>query len=114
MTKSKEETRVEKQEEQKIKIRLESYDHKIIDQAVSKIVETARKTGARLVGPVLLPTRIRKYTVNKSPHVDKKSREQFERRFHKRLIYLVNPTQKTSDELMKLDLPSGVEVQIHL
>ncbi len=114
MTEKKEEEKSEKPEEQKIKIKLESYDHKIIDQAVSKIVETARRTGARLIGPVLLPTRIKKYTVNRSPHVDKKSREQFEIRYHKRLIYLINPTQKTSDELMKMDLPSGVEVRIHL
>ncbi|MCK5106069.1 MAG: 30S ribosomal protein S10 [Elusimicrobiales bacterium] len=103
-----------KSERPRIRIKLHSYDYRLIDQSVAKIVETARSTGALLVGPVVLPTRIKKYTVNKSVHADKKAREQFEIRIHKRLIYLVSPTQKTSDELMKLDLPSGVDVQIKL
>ena len=100
--------------QQRIRIRLNSYDYRLIDQSTAKIIETAKRTGALIAGPVLLPTRIRKYTVNRSVHVDKKSREQFEMRIHKRLIELVSPTQKTVDELMKLDLPSGVEVEIKL
>jgi len=100
--------------EQRIRIRLRAYDHRILDQSVGRIVETARRSGAMVVGPVLLPTRIRKYTVLRSPHVDKKSREQFERRVHKRLIELRSPTSKTVDELMKLDLPAGVDVEIKL
>ena len=99
---------------QRIRIRLNSYDYRLIDQSTSKIIETAKRTGALIAGPVLLPTRIRKYTVNRSVHVDKKSREQFEMRIHKRLIELISPIQKTVDELMKLDLPSGVEVEIKL
>ena len=109
-----EEVKSSKADRQKIRIKLRSYDYRLIDQSVAKIVETARSTGALLAGPVVLPTRIKKYTVNKSVHADKKAREQFEIRIHKRLIYLVSPTQKTSDELMKLDLPSGVDVQIKL
>ncbi len=100
--------------QQRIRIRLNAYDYRLIDQSTSKIIETAKRTGALIAGPVLLPTRIRKYTVNRSVHVDKKSREQFEMRIHKRLIELISPTQKTVDELMKLDLPSGVEVEIKL
>lgn len=100
--------------EQRIRIRLNSYDYRLIDQSTAKIIETAKRTGALIAGPVLLPTRIRKYTVNRSPHVDKKSREQFEMRIHKRLIELISPTFKTVDELKKLDLPSGVEVKIKL
>ena len=100
--------------QQRIRIRLNSYDYRLIDQSTVKIIETAKRTGALIAGPVLLPTRIRKYTVNRSVHVDKKSREQFEMRIHKRLIELISPTQKTVDELMKLDLPSGVEVEIKL
>jgi len=100
--------------QQRIRIRLRAYDHRILDQSVGKIVDTAKGTGAVLVGPVLLPTRIRKYTVLRSPHVDKKSREQFEMRIHKRLIELKSPTSKTVDELMKLDLPAGVDVEIKL
>ena len=99
---------------QRIRIRLNAYDYRLIDQSTAKIIETAKRTGALIAGPVLLPTRIRKYTVNRSVHVDKKSREQFEMRIHKRLIELISPTQKTVDELMKLDLPSGVEVEIKL
>jgi len=100
--------------QQKIRIKLKAYDYRLIDQSTARIMDTAKRTGALIAGPVLLPTRIRKYTVNRSVHVDKKSREQFEMRIHKRLIELVNPTQKTVDELMKLDLPSGVEVEIKL
>ncbi|OIO03305.1 MAG: 30S ribosomal protein S10 [Elusimicrobia bacterium CG_4_10_14_0_2_um_filter_56_8] len=100
--------------QQRIRIRLNSYDYRLIDQSTVKIIDTAKRTGALIAGPVLLPTRIRKYTVNRSVHVDKKSREQFEMRIHKRLIELISPTQKTVDELMKLDLPSGVEVEIKL
>src|SRR5271155_5715581 len=100
--------------QQRIRIRLRAYDHRILDQSVGRIVETARRSGAMVVGPVLLPTRMKKYTVLRSPHVDKKSREQFEMRIHKRLIELQSPTSKTVDELMKLDLPAGVDVEIKL
>ncbi|MFH1725827.1 MAG: 30S ribosomal protein S10 [Elusimicrobiota bacterium] len=99
---------------QRIRIRLRACDHRILDSSVGKIVETARRTGAVISGPVLLPTQIRKYTVLRSPHVDKKSREQFEMRIHKRLIELKSPTSRTVDELMKLDLPAGVDVEIKL
>ena len=99
---------------QRIRIRLRACDHRILDASVGKIVETARRTGAVISGPVLLPTNIRKYTVLRSPHVDKKSREQFEMRIHKRLIELKSPTSRTVDELMKLDLPAGVDVEIKL
>jgi small subunit ribosomal protein S10 len=98
----------------RIRIRLRACDHRILDTSVGKIVDTARRTGAVISGPVLLPTHIRKYTVLRSPHVDKKSREQFEMRVHKRLIELKSPTQRTVDELMKLDLPAGVDVEIKL
>jgi small subunit ribosomal protein S10 len=100
--------------QQRIRIRLRACDHRILDTSVGKIVETARRTGAVIVGPVLLPTHIKKYTVLRSPHVDKKSREQFEMRIHKRLIELKSPTSRTVDELMKLDLPAGVDVEIKL
>ena len=100
--------------QQRIRIRLNSYDYRLIDQSTVKIIETAKRTGALIAGPVLLPTRIRKYTVNRSVHVDKKSREQFEMRIHKRLIEIKSPTSKTVDELMKLDLPAGVDVEIKL
>ncbi|MFA6031010.1 MAG: 30S ribosomal protein S10 [Elusimicrobiota bacterium] len=100
--------------QQRIRIRLRACDHRVLDASVGKIVETARRTGAVIVGPVLLPTHIRKYTVLRSPHVDKKSREQFEMRVHKRLIELKSPTSRTVDELMKLDLPAGVDVEIKL
>ncbi len=99
---------------EKIRIRLKAYDHRMLDQSLTEIVETARRTGAKISGPVLLPTRIRKYTVLKSPHVDKKSREQFERRVHKRLIDILKPTPETVDALMKLNLPAGVDVEIKL
>ena len=98
----------------KIRIRLKAYDHKLLDQSSVDIVDTARKTGARIVGPVPLPTRINKFTVLRSPHVNKKSREQFEIRTHKRMMDILEPTQQTVDALMKLDLAPGVEVEIKL
>ncbi len=100
--------------QQRIRIKLRACDHRILDSSVAKIVETARRTGAVISGPILLPTHIKKYTVLRSPHVDKKSREQFEMRIHKRLIELKSPTPRTVDELMKLDLPAGVDVEIKL
>ena len=98
----------------KIRIRLKGYDHSIVDQAAEKIVETAKRTGAEISGPIPLPTDRTVYTVLRSPHKFKKSREQFEMRTHKRLIDIVNPTPKTVDSLMKLDLPSGVDIEIKL
>lgn len=99
---------------QKIRIRLRAFDHKLLDQSTKEIVETARRTGANIAGPIPLPTRINKYTVLRSPHVDKKSREQFEVRTHKRLLDILEPTQATIDQLMKLDLSAGVDVEIKL
>ena len=99
---------------QKIRIRLKAYDHKLLDQSATEIVQTARDTGAGVAGPIPLPTVINKYCVLRSPHVDKKSREQFEIRTHKRLLAIVDPTQQTVDALMKLDLPAGVDVEIKL
>lgn len=98
----------------RIRIRMEAYDHRVLDLSAAKIVETAKDTGARVSGPVPLPTRIERYTVLRSPHIDKKSREQFEIRTHKRLIDIVEPTQATVDALMKLDLSAGVDVDIKL
>ena len=98
--------------DQKIRIRLRAYDHRLLDRSVKEIVETVRRTGARVAGPVLLPTAISRWTVLRSPHVDKKSREQFEIRTHKRLLDIIEPTQQTLDALMKLDLPAGVDVEI--
>ena len=100
--------------DQKIRIRLKAYDHRLLDRSVKEIVETVRRTGARIAGPVLLPTAISRWTVLRSPHVDKKSREQFEMRTHKRLLDIVDPTPQTVDSLMKLDLPAGVDVEIKL
>jgi small subunit ribosomal protein S10 len=97
---------------QKIRIRLKAYDYKLLDQSASEIVETARRTGAKVAGPIPLPTRINKFTVLRSPHVDKKSREQFEIRTHKRLLDILEPTAQTLDALMKLDLSAGVDVEI--
>ena len=97
---------------QKIRIRLKAYDYKLLDQSAGEIVETAKRTGAKVVGPIPLPTRINKYTVLRGPHVDKKSREQFEIRTHKRLLDILEPTQQTLDALMKLDLSAGVDVEI--
>jgi small subunit ribosomal protein S10 len=96
----------------KIRIRLKAYDHRLLDQAVAEIVESARRTGAKLAGPIPLPTRINRYTVLRGPHVDKKSREQFEIRTHKRLVDILDPTPQTLDALMKLDLSAGVDVEI--
>ena len=97
---------------QKIRIRLKAYDSKLLDQSAGEIVETAKRTGARVAGPIPLPTRINKFTVLRSPHVDKKSREQFEIRTHKRLLDIFEPTSQTVDALMKLELPAGVDVEI--
>ena len=99
---------------QRLRIKLRAYDHKMLDDSLAKIVETARRTGARITGPVLLPTAIKKYTVNRSVHADKKSREQFEMRIHKRLVDILEPSQKTVEELMKLDLPAGVDIEIKM
>jgi small subunit ribosomal protein S10 len=101
-------------ETQKIRIRLKAYDHRILDQSVVEIVDTAKRTGAKVVGPIPLPTIINKYCVLRSPHVDKKSREQFEMRTHKRLLDIHEPTEQTVDALMKLDLSAGVDVEIKL
>src|SRR3989337_1031041 len=97
---------------ERIRIRLRAYDHRVLDQSVREIVDAVKRTGGRVAGPVPLPTRIERFTVNRSPHVDKKSREQFEIRTHKRLLDIVEPTQQTIDSLMKLDLPAGVDVGI--
>lgn len=96
----------------KIRIRLKAYDSKVLDQSAGEIVETAKRTGARIAGPIPLPTKIHRYTVLRGPHVDKKSREQFEIRVHKRLMDIIDPTQQTLDALMKLDLSAGVDVEI--
>ncbi len=99
---------------QRIRIRLKAYDHRLLDKSVEEIVETAKRAGARVVGPIPLPTEISRYTVLRSPHVDKKSREQFEIRTHKRIVEIVEPSQHTIDALMRLDLPAGVDVEIKL
>lgn len=99
---------------QKIRIRLKAFDYKLLDNSVSEIVETAKRTGAKVAGPIPLPTKINRYTVLRSPHCDKKSREQFEIRTHKRLIDILEPTQNTIDSLMKLDLSAGIDVSITL
>jgi small subunit ribosomal protein S10 len=101
-------------ESQNIRIRLKAFDHRVLDQSASEIVNTARRTGAQVKGPIPLPTRIEKFTVLRGPHVDKKSREQFEIRTHKRLLDIIDPTPQTVDALMKLDLASGVDVEIKL
>ena len=95
-----------------IRIRLRAFDHRLLDQSTREIVDTAKRTGASVAGPIPLPTRTNKYTVNRSPHVDKKSRDQFEIRTHKRLLDILNPTQNTVDTLLRLDLPAGVDVEI--
>jgi len=97
---------------ERIRIRLKAYDYRILDQSTGEIVETAKRTGAQIAGPIPLPTMKNKYCVLRSPHVDKKSREQFEIRTHKRLLDILEPTQQTVDALMKLDLPAGVDVEI--
>jgi small subunit ribosomal protein S10 len=99
---------------QKIRIRLKAYDHKLLDQSAGEIVETARRTGAKVAGPIPLPTVINRYCVLRSPHIDKKSREQFEIRTHKRILDILEPTQQTVDALMRLDLSAGVDVEIKL
>jgi len=96
----------------KIRIKLKAFDHKILDQSVSEIIETVSRSGARIAGPIPLPTKIHKYCVLRSPHVDKKSREQFEMRIHRRILDILNPTNQTMDELMKTDLSAGVEIEI--
>ncbi|HWQ73243.1 MAG TPA: 30S ribosomal protein S10 [Desulfitobacteriaceae bacterium] len=99
---------------QKIRIRLKAFDHKILDQSAARIVDTAKRTGARVSGPIPLPTEKSIYTILRSPHVNKDSREQFEMRTHKRLIDILEPTSKTVDSLMRLDLPAGVDIEIKL
>ena len=98
----------------RIRIKMQAYDHRILDQAVNEIIETARGTGSQVVGPIPLPTRIERFTVHRSPHVDKKSMDQFEMRTHKRLLDIVGPTAKTVDELKKLNLPAGVDIIIKI
>ncbi len=100
--------------DQKIRIRLKAYDYRLLDQSASEIAATSKRTGAKVIGPIPLPTRINKYCVLRGPHVDKKSREQFEIRTHKRLIDIHNPTPQTVDALMRLELPAGVDVEIKL
>jgi small subunit ribosomal protein S10 len=99
---------------QRLRIKLCAYDHKMLDDSLTKIVEIARRTGAKVTGPILLPTRIKKYTVNRSVHADKKSREQFEMRIHKRLVDISDPAPQTIEELMKLDLSAGVDIEIKM
>lgn len=99
---------------QKIRIRLKAFDHKTLDQSAERIVETAKRTGASVSGPIPLPTEKNVYTILRSPHVNKDSREQFEMRTHKRIIDIADPTSKTVDALMRLDLPSGVDIEIKL
>ncbi|CAA6823077.1 MAG: SSU ribosomal protein S10p (S20e) [uncultured Thiotrichaceae bacterium] len=100
--------------DQRIRIRLKAFDHRLIDRSALEIVETAKRTGARVKGPIPLPTRIERHTILTSPHVNKDARDQYEIRTHKRLMDIVNPTDKTVDALMKLDLAAGVDVQIKL
>ena len=99
---------------ERIRIKLRAYDHRLLDRSVQEIVDTVKKTGARVIGPVPLPTEMWRTTVLKGPHIDKKSREQFEMRTHKRLLDIVEPTARTVDSLMKLDLPAGVDVEVKL
>ena len=99
---------------QNIRIRLKAFDHRVLDQSTSEIVNTARRTGAQVRGPIPMPTRIEKFTVLRSPHIDKKSREQFEIRTHRRVLDIVDPTPQTVDALMKLDLAAGVDIEIKL
>jgi small subunit ribosomal protein S10 len=100
--------------QQRIRIRLKAYDHRVIDTSAADIVETVKRSGARVAGPIPLPTRIERFTVTRSPHVDKKSQETFEQRTHKRLLDIIEPTAKTVDELKKLNLPAGVDIQIKI
>ncbi len=101
-------------QQEKIRIRLKAYEHQVLDQSTSKIVETAKRTGAEVAGPIPLPTRREVFTVLRSPHIHKDSREQFEMRTHKRLIDILKPTPKTVEALMRLDLPAGVNIEIKL
>jgi small subunit ribosomal protein S10 len=101
-------------ESPRIRIRLRAYDCRVLDRSVLEIVDTAKRTGAKVAGPIPLPTRIEKFTVNRSPHVDKKSMDQFEIRTHKRLLDIVDPTARTVDELKKLNLPAGVDITIKI
>ena len=98
----------------RIRIKMQAYDHRVLDQAVSEIAETAKGTGSQVVGPVPLPTRVERFTVNRSPHVDKKSMDQFEMRTHKRMFDILDPTVKTVEELKKLNLPAGVDISIKI
>jgi small subunit ribosomal protein S10 len=98
----------------KIRIKLRAFDYKLLDQSTKEIVDTAKRTGAKVAGPIPLPVEIQRYTVLRSPHIDKKSREQFEIRTHKRLLDILEPTQQTVDALMKLDLSAGIDVEIRL
>ena len=97
-----------------IRIKLQSYDHRVLDSSVKEIVNAARNTGARVAGPIPLPTKIERFTVNRSPHVNKKAMDQFEIRTHKRLLEIINPTASTVDDLKKLNLPAGVDISIKL
>jgi small subunit ribosomal protein S10 len=99
---------------QKIRIKLKAYDHRVIDQSAREIVDTVKRSGARVAGPVPLPTRVERFTVNRSPHVDKKAMEAFEMRTHKRMLDILEPTAKTVDELKKLNLPAGVDITIKI
>jgi small subunit ribosomal protein S10 len=99
---------------QKVRIRLQAYEHRILDQSVAEILNTVKRTGSQVVGPVPLPTRIERFTVNRSPHVDKKSMEQFEIRTHKRVLDIIDPTNRTVDELKKLSLPAGVDISVKI
>ncbi len=99
---------------QKVRIRLQAYEHRILDQSVAEILNTVKRTGSQVVGPVPLPTRVERFTVNRSPHVDKKSMEQFEIRTHKRVLDIIDPTNKTVDELKKLSLPAGVDISVKI
>ena len=107
-------TTTTQQPTQKIRIRLQAYDHRILDQSVSEILVTAKRTGAMVAGPIPMPTRMERFSVNRSPHVNKKSMEQFEIRTHKRMMDIINPTSKTVDELKKLNLPAGVDISIRI
>jgi small subunit ribosomal protein S10 len=112
--KSNKQRKKQEMQQQRVRIRLQAYDHRVLDQAVGGIIDTARGTGAQVVGPIPLPTRVERFTVNRSPNVDKKSMDQFEMRTHKRLLDIVNPTAKTIDELKKLNLPAGVDITIRV
>ena len=101
-------------EHQRIRIKLKGFDYRVLDTSIAEIVETAKRSGAKLAGPIPLPTRVERFTVNRSPHADKKSMEQFEIRTHKRLLDIIDPTAKTVDELKKLNLPAGVDIQIKI